>query len=429
VDVHEISCTKDALNSDTLPPRIDQSIMLLALCQSGAPLDVIERRSITDNQFGYSFVGPNQKPWRCLSAQTARLILRELSADAESAMHRQLFDLWEPDGWGYLRRAEHAVAGGESTRMLNQHTSLVHGLAEIGRDFLYRQFVCLAKQLAKTRGDRACRLYAHVGAARLATRVRFGGGVRASLKHYRQAFRLSSSPGVKADLIYAIAKVLAHERQPSQLGEARRWCNLATELLPEISAQDDRAYVEIRLANVNSLISYHQGERADALGLQEHARAIADGSSHPVRHWAIPIINANTAKLLEKRFLCLDGAVELLQRNLSASDPLMQEHARIELARIHFDKGSHKKVVDLLEPIYGAELPAGFDEEQELFGRLLFSFALCIVGSALPARRQLRRISYLLRSVRTGGAQQLLAAIQQAILDADERNALDRLTG
>jgi hypothetical protein len=133
-----------------------------------------------------------------------------------------------------------------------------------------------------------------------------------------------------------------------------------------------------------------------------------------VERWATPIINRNTAKLLAKRSADLPGAIKLLEENISASDPLVREHARIELARLYFDQGSHQRVVELLDPLYDQAQPTDFDEQQELFGRLMFSFALLIVKDTTRAQRQLPRLIYLLHAIDTPGARQFLASIKQA---------------
>ena len=106
--------------------------------------------------------------------------------------------------------------------------------------------------------------------------------------------------------------------------------------------------------------------------------------------------------------------MKLLEANLSANQPLTRENARIDLARLNFDQGNHHRVVALLSPLYDEAYPVDFDEQQELFGRLMFGIALTIVGDITRSRRQLGRLIYLLHVVDTPSAYQFALAIRQA---------------
>jgi hypothetical protein len=301
--------------------------------------------------------------------------------------------------------------------MLAQHTPYNYGLADIGRDFLYRQFAQLSRCTPEREEDQPWALHAAVGAARLAPRVRDAGGLRAALRHYRRALRLTIDPVVEADLIYGIANLYAHQRHPAALAQARLWYERGYDVLRQITKSEDKAYVEIRLTNGLALVEYHQGRSEEALALEQHAQSVALSVKvdHPhVERWATPIINANTAKLLEKRFADLPSAIKLLEVNLAANEPLIRENARIDLARLYFDQGNHHRVVDLLSSLYDEAYPIDLDEQQELFGRLMFSLALSIIGDITRTRRQLGRLTYLLHAVGTQSARQLLAAIDQS---------------
>jgi len=106
-------------------------------------------------------------------------------------------------------------------------------------------------------------------------------------------------------------------------------------------------------------------------------------------------VNANTAKLLEKRFADTASAMELLEENLSVDEPSVEEHARIELARLHFDQRNYFKVVDLLSKDYEGQWSSTFNEQRELFGQLMLCFALETLGEKDRARRQFERVTYL----------------------------------
>jgi hypothetical protein len=235
-------------------------------------------------------------------------------------------------------------------------------------------------------------------------------------RHYRRALELAGDPADQADVIYAVANRHAHDRDPPALARARRWYARGYDALRRTCNPEDRAYLQVRLANGLALVAYHEGRNEEALALEEHARSAARGAKGDYPHidrWATPIINRNTAKLLETRFANLPGAVALHEANLSASEPLVREHARLELARLSFDRGQHRRVVELLSPLYDEAQPTDLDEQQELFGRLVFGLALASINDTTRTRRQLPRLAYLLHAVDTPGARGLLAAIRQ----------------
>src|SRR5207253_2682263 len=146
--------------------------------------------------------GPGGEPWAFLSPACSRIVLKGLSPDSRQQLHSQIFDSWDPSKWGYLRRAGHAIAAKNLVRMRSQHTAYNYGLAEIGRDFLYRQFSELSNRIGKEPDDLQSALHSAVGAARLAPRVRSAGGFRAAARYYRRALRLTTDAVTEADLIY-----------------------------------------------------------------------------------------------------------------------------------------------------------------------------------------------------------------------------------
>jgi hypothetical protein len=359
--------------------------------------------------------GPSGEPWLFLGSGTSRRVRRALAPDAERELHLQIFDRWDPRGWGYLRRAGHAIAAKDAARLRLQHTACNQGLAEIGRDFLYRHFVALS-QAGDDRlvnGDGA--LHAAVGAARLAARARGIGGVRAAVRHYRRALRRAKDPVMRADLVFGIANLLARQRQAVSLSQALKWYDRGERALSHIHTAADRAYMDIRYRNGRALVRYHEGRAAEALALEQDALAIARSlrTRYPrLERWATPIISANTARLLEKRFGDIEGAMTLLKSMLDCQDKLHQEYARLELARLHFDRQEHSRVVELLSGIYETGQPTALDEQQELFGRLIFSLSLSVTAGAERSRPQIPRLMSLLHAAGTPGASQLLAAIE-----------------
>jgi hypothetical protein len=299
--------------------------------------------------------------------------------------------------------------------MLAQHTAYNYGLADVGRDFLYRQFKHISQRIQDTGGNDPTALHAAVGAARLAPRVHGADGVKTAIRHYQQSIRLAADPVLQADLIYAIANLCAHQRQSAFLALARQWYRRGYRLLPRITEAEDGAYVEIRLANGLALVAYHQGCDDEALALEQRAQAVVQRVKAKFPHlekWASPILNANGARLLERRFGDIPAAMRLLEANIEATEPIHRENARFDLARLSFDYRDHHRVIDLLAPIYDEGHPVNLDEQQELFGRLMFGISLSIAGDVSRSRRQLARLTYLLHVTETEGAQRLLLAIR-----------------
>lgn len=398
------------------PDARQRATALLAVSPQGLPTRVVEALGESVPSGSHICDGPGGEPWAFLNSALARIVRRSISTTSLRQLHSQLFDVWDPSGWGYLRRAGHAIAAKDFLRLQIQHTAYNYGLADIGRDFLYRQFSELSNAIAGERDDLEFALHSAMGAARLASRGR-RAGVRTATRYYRRALRLTTDPAIQADLIYGLANLHARQRQSTSLRQAQRWYERGTGLLHLIAKPSDKAYMEIRFANGLALTKYHQGRNDEALALERKASAIAVSTqtSYPwLEVWATPIINGNIAKVLEKRFGDACGAIKVLESNLFVQDKLHEEYARLELARLYFDQQEHLKVIELLSALYDEACPTTLDEQQELFGRLVFSISLSISGDVARSRSQLARLTYLLHVADTPGASQLLSAIYQA---------------
>lgn len=397
---------------------VDRAATLLACCPHGAPLSVVN--SLGGDSRGHrvvaAYTGGELRAFA--SGSLARAARTDLTSDKRRALQIELYDAWPTEGWSYARRAGLAISARDTARMLAQHTGYNYGLAEIGQEFLLRQFSALSLcTVGKNEPETA--LYSAVGAARLAARAPIIEGPAVALRHYKRGIRLTADPAIRADLIYGIINVLAHQRLPESLCQARRWHRRGKDAARNITNNVDKVFAAIRLANGLGLVAYHQGCNKEALALEEEAREIAVGvaDTHPeITQWAIPVINANTAKLLEKRLARVTEAIELLKANMSASEAWIHRHARLELARIYFDRQEYLDVVDMLDSSYN-EHSTEFDEEQELFARLLLAFSLTFLGSIEKNHRKLGRLSYLVRSLNNRNAAKFFSAICFAAKD------------
>jgi hypothetical protein len=269
----------------------------------------------------------------------------------------------------------------------------------VGRDFAHRQFVELSNQPDTSLLDTNALRDSLIGAARLTSMICRNS--KSPVRYYKRAL-LGAKPALAANLTYEIANLYARRRNTDDLDHARRWCARGSTILAQIQNMSDRLYADIRIHNVRALVEYHSGNNEHSLALERAAYSLAVRAlkeDAPIGKWALAVVRSNMAKLFEKRFESTTLAMSLLEENLMADDPAVVEHARIELARLHFEQGHHPKVVELLSNDYEGQPSATLNEQRELFGRLMLSVGLTLLGDQTRLRRQLRWISYLHRVV------------------------------
>jgi predicted amino acid racemase len=85
----------------------------------------------------------------------------------------------------------------------------------------------------------------------------------------------------------------------------------------------------------------------------------------------------------------------------------------MSLARLCFDEGEYGRVVNLLSGLYDGRMPDDINEQEEMYGRMMFAISLLAVGEGELALRQTARIQYLCRVLGAGG-EELVAAVRQA---------------
>jgi hypothetical protein len=378
----------------------DPMVRFLSVSNQGLPTELLRAlcpKNVTD--FLPACAGPAGERWAFLPRQAYLKIRSGISKTLRKGLHNEIFKTWSPNGWGYLRRAVHAIDSQNSSNVLNQHTSYVHGIRDIGRNFARRQFIALCSSIGGPfRNDGSSR-QALVGAARLTSMV-FPD--RTSAVRYYERAMLDAQPALAANLIYEVANLFARRRSAENLKQATYWCDRGSAALSSIEDPKDRLYAEIRFHNVKALIAYHAGKNDEALALekQAYARALRASKEYPlIAEWAKTVIRANMAKLLERRFQNVAAAMALLEQNLSAEEPAIAGHAQIELARLNIERGNYLKVVELLSYSYEGHWSATLNEQQELLGQLMLSIGLGVLGEQKRLRRQLGRVAYLHRVV------------------------------
>jgi hypothetical protein len=106
----------------------DPATRALALSPQGLPAEVLSALGFAQAQ-AVECGGPGGAPWVCLSPAARRHVLRRMPIEERRRLHARIFDAWEPKGWGYLRRAGHAIASGDLDRLLAQHSPYLFGIA------------------------------------------------------------------------------------------------------------------------------------------------------------------------------------------------------------------------------------------------------------------------------------------------------------
>ena len=381
-------------------------LTVLAASRIGVPITAALRLGLGQEAADALAVpGPGCTGWIVLSRQARRRLRAGLEARDRCQHAVALFDAWPPDGWGYLRRAQLAVASGDRTRLRSQHAALFAGFAIIGRDLLQRHAAAVAATSAIDQDDsesaRDHQIAAHLTAGRLASRLRpVTMANRKAVAHMGRARGLATDPVERLYLTYELANALAKQRTPESLMRARELYMGGLQDLAAIGEPVQQTRLKITLLNGLALVDYFQGADQAALELEERAERLAIElleQEPDLARWALALIGPNTAKLLTVRFGDRRGAIA----KLIAILPVVQEDSessnkiRRDLARLHFAEGEYPEVIRMLDGLYPENQLVGIRPREEFHDRLILAVAQRIQGNVAASQAQLAQLRLL----------------------------------
>jgi hypothetical protein len=395
---HAVAVSSRSAPSRRLDPALTR---LLAVCERAVPLGVLARAGIAARRVPAEMVVPVSGVGDCawLDPERRETALAPLDGDARRARHAAIFAAWDPDGFGYLERAAHAIASDAPDLLRAQHTTLVHGAAIAARDLLYDHFRALAAHASQLPPDEACAI--HVGAGRLAMMVGDGASRADSIGFFTRSLA-TASPPLYAQSVYSIANLYAQSRAADSLALAEEWYRRGDAAVAAIPAHQDAVYARVKLLNGRALVRYLQHDSAAALALEQDALQLArslERENPALTRWANTLVRANLAQLWERRFHNEQVACATLEENYTSDCITAREHARVELSRMRFDRQDYDGVIALLSPRYGDPSSRSFDEPRELLARMLLTVALLVRARDAEAGRQFPRILYLTHSL------------------------------
>lgn len=384
---------------------------LMALCPNGAPVQVIARVAGEPPDDAFVQAGPDGQPWAGLFEGMRRRVLADMAPQERRRRHAALFDAWDPSGWGYLRRAHHAWAAGDAERIAAQAAAVMLAASNLGPVFSLRHAMALARS-ARPLGlapGMAARLWADVTTLAKAARET-ATGVRGLARVLNDV----TDPPHRLELHYALANSLARTRRPEALRKARVVYGQAFAELPGVE-RDDRPRLEIRLLNGLALVAYHEGRDEEALQLELQAHALcraAETADPRLGAWAKALLNANTAKLLIKRFGDRDQARIYLRSSAGLADDRVRRRALADLAKLAYDDGDFAEAADLLkEALRGG--PADENEQEEATASALLALACLHTGDTEGGAKACDRLERICRSLNLDGGLALAAAVRR----------------
>lgn len=401
------------------------SLRALALCPHGAPLALIVKVAGSSHGLQASLRRERGgKPWLWLTRDQRRVVLSRLPLAERRALHARIYDESDPSAWGYVERSRHAIGARSAGRLKAQHLPVVAGLLRSAPELVLRHLVAL---LASGQMPPAARAHVLLKAARIAISVNSPPAARLARLCLRRILSLGSSREQRLTALIELANAHAVRRRESELQRAESLCALAKDLLPSCAARA-RADAEVRIANLLALVSYHRGHDQRALLLEQQGlRAVEDISAqHPDLAVSLrPLLRRNTAQLLERRFSDVEAACALLEANLQSGErqsAMSVEADGLELARLHFDRKSYAKVIELLAPSCEQGRPLSLNLEREFFARSLLTFALLRASAGARARAQVVRLAAVGRRLNTPGAERVVRLFEE-LQHAAERQA------
>ena len=316
-------------------------------------------------------------------------------------------DAWPTNGWNYIRRAAYPLIARNVSTACFQHTAFTYGLSSVGRSCLVPQFFLLGTQ---SKHKSIAAVYATIGAARLLHAVRGNDAAISSISLYRSVITQGNSI-TRALIVYSIANIYAHLGTDEGVTHAEELITAGLSELKQIQDDADRVHAHIRLLNGLALVRYRQGRELEALLIESKALAAASkmrSSCPELWEWASPIIRANIARVYEKRLGDPDRAIKSLNENLKVNHTSASEHARIEIARMHFDAGRHREAIDVLSFIYDDVSRHSLDDRRELLARLILAVSHCVIGQPNRGQKHACRIASLCSSLESVGASEFL---------------------
>lgn len=363
------------------------------LAESGAVLPVATFRAM-------GYMPPAGRAW---PAQGFVLAPAKPSGNRARAC-KALAARMRPDGFDYLRRHPlllQAEGGGE---LIRQHQIYRAGLSQVGREFLYRHYLAIAKAKEIHQEDALGAAYARLSAARLAPRVAVQNGFDLAVRHFRDALACPQLEALdRADASQQLANVYAVRGGSSEMKKAEQ-CYLDAEASLEGQGLSDRQLrIEIRILNGRALIEYKSGrpDAAEALENQALQVAVRYRGQYPAIHeWALSLIKTNLATLHLRAYNDLPACISLTGEVLSETEYLNDEQSTaqaVRLASLLAQDGQYEKAVGLLARTF--DRTGGALGEVEVFATLLYASLLAQAGRGSEAVALIEEHSLSLNTV------------------------------
>lgn len=347
-------------------------IKLLSIAPHGVPISALERLGIyvKDSVLVCEVAAGEQVAYVPCAAR--RHIFRHLPIASRRQFNRSVFEAWDPSGWGYLRRARHAISGGDRECLVQNARFILAGAKDLSKEIGYKYITVLAGELARRRDPLADKVY--VSGARLSKQL---GRNRGSKLNYLRALRHSYDATAAAQALCELANFYATERASSSLTEAERLCTLGLRRC-EILPPDTAFYYRVRFLNILALVNYHRAENEAALVTEKKAFDLIDtqrGVLDSTAEWARNLISLNTAKLLDRRFGDNQSAYEILLERVGTSRSPEIEDLVFELGRIYLARREFRSVITLLSDYLDQNHSSRIMGDKEVYGNLLLVVA------------------------------------------------------
>jgi len=375
-------------------------MQIVSLCPQGIPKKTMKTMIPNyDKDCIKECLGPLNEPWLFLSDSTATILKKSLPRLTRRKLHSMIFDNWEPNGWGYLRKAYHGICSNDKERMMSLHGLYLIGMKEFGESFLYDYYHSLSKS-NKSNYHTKDNVFVQVAAARLARRLKIKHSDKnywspRAYTHYENAIRLCDDSLFKVTLMWELANFYANHRDRISLKKSRRWYNTAFKLRSKLANmvlnELDRVETDTKLHNGLAFVEYLEGNNSKALYLEQLAKHLVErvAQRNPqLSESLLPLIYYNLAQLYYKRFSDSSRAITLLYKSIAIGPPLAKYMCRMFLAEIYFNKSQYSKVIELLEGYF--EKKNFFSSKmEEILSRTLFIISLLLSYQIERARKQL----------------------------------------
>lgn len=333
----------------------DSATRAVSACPQGMPADSLRRLGVDDfidESLLVQVVGPDYQVWYRLR-ESSEVTINPADRERLVQTRRDIFDTWPVEGWGYIRSLPILLLARPDVQELASHyEEALYGFSGLWRtEDLWKYVLTLIRRGLRSRDSDAGDVN-WVGAVIALSRTapdRNAEKLAARLIQEVET-RWSDGPLSRARLQYELGNIYARFRKPPYLNRAGLCLDRAFAELEQVDTSGRSEQMRAQIANTRALVAYHDHRDFDALKLEQEAEDIARATGEAESsEWVDSALAMNRARLLERRFGDIDGALELIRQLVTHSNFGIRARAVCDVTRYLLYREDWHGVIDVVD--------------------------------------------------------------------------------